>query len=113
MIIIKNQHIFIYLDCNDLYGFGMVQSSPYEGFKWLENPEEFDIWNVINDSEVGHILEVDIEYPEELHDLHNDYPYCAEQVIVKDDMLSDYCKMIFDKHKLKNGDGMFKNLFLT
>jgi len=92
------------LDANNLYGWGMIQSLPYGGFKWLENPDQFDIKTVKENSEIGHILEVDIEYPKELHDLHNDYPYCAEQVVVKDDMLSDYCKMISDKHQLKLGN---------
>jgi len=55
-------------------------------------------------SEIGHILEVDLLYPKELHTLHNDYPFCAEQVLVKDDMLSDYCNMISDKHELKLGN---------
>ena len=35
-------------------------------------PEECDIRNVTKDSHIGHILEVNIEYPEELHDLHHD-----------------------------------------
>src|SRR5258708_2720585 len=56
------------------------------------------------DSDISHILEVDIEYPKELHDLYNDYPYCPEQVVVKEDMLSDYCKMIYDKHNLNIGN---------
>ena len=69
----------------------MSQYLPYEGFKWFEDPETFDVRLVTKDSNIGHILEEDIEYPEELHNLHNDYLYCAEQVIVKEDMISDYC----------------------
>jgi len=104
----KKSKFITYLDANNLYGYAMSQYLPYGGFKWLENPEKFDIKNVRKDSVLGHILEVDIEYPKELHDSHNDYPFCAEQVIVKDDMLSEYQKMIFDKHKLQNGN--FKKL---
>ena len=91
------------MDANNLYGWGMVQSLPYGGFRWLENSEKFDINNVREDSDIGHILEVDLLYPKELHTLHNDYPFCAEQVVVEDDMLSDYCSMISDEHKLKTG----------
>ena len=40
----------------------------------------------------GLILEVDLEYPEELHDLHNDYPLAAEKIKVTKEMLSKYCK---------------------
>ena len=52
---------------------------PYGGIKWLKNSEEFDIRNVSKDFDIDYILELHIEYPEELHDLYNDYPYCTEQ----------------------------------
>ena len=64
------------------------------------NPDDFKLENVSNDSEVGHMLEVDIDYPESLHDLHNDYPFCPEQIFVEDEMLSDFSKNIAEKHKL-------------
>ena len=48
----------------------------------------------------GIILEVDLEYPQELHDLHNDYPCVAEKINVTNDMLSPYCSMIKDQHKI-------------
>ena len=40
----------------------------------------------------GYILEVDLEYPDKLHVLHNDYPLAPEKLDISDDMLSDYCK---------------------
>ena len=46
------------------------------------------------DSKEGLILEVDLEYPKELHDLHNDYPIAPEKVKLSNDMLSAYCKKI-------------------
>jgi len=66
---------------------------PYGEFKWVD-PNEFtprkysELSN--NKSSKGYILEVDLDYPEELHDLHNEYPYCPEQVLVEGKMLSDY-----------------------
>ena len=42
------------------------------------------------DSKKGLIVEVDLKYPEELHNLHNDYPLGPEKVKVTEDMLSDY-----------------------
>ena len=55
-------------------------------------------------SDVGYILEVDLEYPDELHELHNDYPLAPEKPIVSSAMLSKYCKKIAYKYKIKVGD---------
>ena len=49
------------------------------------------------------ILEVDLEYPKELHDLHNDYPVAPERITVNEEMLSKYCKEIANKYKIKVG----------
>ena len=43
-------------------------------------------------SEKGLILEVDLEYPDELHEIDDDYPLAAEKVGVTKDMLSNYCE---------------------
>ena len=45
----------------------------------------------INDKNpIGYFLEVDLEYPEELHELHNDFPLAPEKIAVSSDMLSNY-----------------------
>src|SRR5437870_3866960 len=80
----------------------MVQSMPCGVFKWIE-PEDFKLENDTNNSKEGHILEVDLEYPKELHDLHNEYPYCPKHMSVKDEMLSEYCKVVWDKNSVKCG----------
>ena len=49
-------------------------------------------------------LDVDLEYPDELHELHNDYPLAPEKLTVTNDMLSKYCKRIADKYDIKVGD---------
>ena len=73
----------MYLDANNLYGWAMLQKLPIHSFKWLSNKE---IENIFNNQIVQVwektpcILEVDLIYPEELHDLHNDYPLCPERV---------------------------------
>ena len=65
-----------YLDANNLYGWAMSKPLPTHGFEWME---ENELKNWKNRS---CILEVDLEYPESLHDLHNDYPLAPEQIEV-------------------------------
>ena len=73
----------MYVDANNLYGAAMSEKLPVHSFKWMTNQE---IENLFNNQIVQVwektpcILEVDLEYPEELHDLHNDYPLCPERV---------------------------------
>ena len=89
---------------NNLYGWAMSEYLPYEGFKWLKNVDEFDMMSVSEKSPIGYFLEVDLEYPDELHELHNDYPLAPEKLAVSSDMLSKYCKKIADKYEIKVGD---------
>ena len=73
----------MYLDANNLYGCAMSMKLPTHGFKWLTSGEMENLYNnqIIQVWEKNPcILEVDLKYPEELHDLHNDYPLCAERV---------------------------------
>ena len=77
----------MYLDANNLFDWAMSQYLPTGGF----------IGKYAEDSKMGLILEVDLEYPLELHDLHNDYPLAAVQIKVSASMLSDYCEMIWSK----------------
>ena len=74
----------MYLDANNLYGCGMSMKLPTPGFKWLTGGEMEKIYeNRHNLNKIPCILEVDIEYPENLHDPHNDYPFCPEKVKCK------------------------------
>ena len=59
---------------------------------YKEIDEGIDLSKYDHESKKGIILEVEIEYPKELHDLHNDYPLAPEKVKVTEDMLSNYCK---------------------
>ena len=55
-------------------------------------------------SQIGYILEVDLEYRDELHYLHNDYALAPEKLAIPYDMLSDYSKTIGDEYGIKVGD---------
>ena len=73
----------MYLDANNLYGWAMSQKLPVHSFKWMTDKEInnlFKVQVVQFWERTPCILEVDLEYPEDLHDLHNDYPLCPERV---------------------------------
>lgn len=71
----------IYLDCVNLYGFAMLQYLPTNNFEFLDNAEieKFNIDSVKRNSPRGYILEVDLEYSQELHDNHSDLPFAPEK----------------------------------
>ena len=81
-----------HLDMNNLYGWGMFGYLTYGEFKWLKNVDQFDVTLIGKKSRISYILEVDLQYPDELHELHNDYLLASEKVAVSYDMLSNYCK---------------------
>ena len=68
-----------YLDANNLYGWAMSQSLPTGGFKWIDvNPNE--ISELATRTDKGYILEVDVSYPKDLHNSHNDLPFMCERM---------------------------------
>ena len=84
-----------YLDANNLYGLAMCQKLPYKDIKFIEGnftEEHIETWS---DLGYGYILDVDLEYPKELHDKHIDYPLAPEIMNITADMLSDTQKEIY------------------
>ena len=53
-----------------------------------------------SNSSTGYILEVDLEYPQELHDIHNDYPLAPEKINIPKELLSIYCLKIANTHNI-------------
>ena len=72
----------LYLDMNNLYGCAMSQYLPYTNFKWVKNIDTIKqkLMNIKSNSLAGYILEVDLEYPQELHDSHSDYLLASEKI---------------------------------
>ncbi|KYN28493.1 hypothetical protein ALC57_02085, partial [Trachymyrmex cornetzi] len=66
----------MYFDVNNLYGWAMSESLPYGEFQWVDDIERFDVMSVSSDSVIGYILEVDLAYPQSVHDAHVDLPFC-------------------------------------
>ena len=95
----------MYLDTNNLYGWAMSQYLPTGNFKWMTDTEisKIDLGKYKADGKKGLIPEVDLEYPQELHDIHNDYPVAPEKVKVSNIMLSAYCKKIAEKYNISIG----------
>ena len=75
----------------------MIRYLPYGRFKWLKNADNFDVNSISEKSPIGYTLEADLEYPDEWHVLHNDYPLAPEKLAIPRDMLSDYCWRIWNK----------------
>ena len=86
----KKSSFIQYLDANNLYGWAMSQNLPTHNFNWMTNitvEKVMEILEKTNDSmantgKKGYIFEVDLEYPPDLWDLHNDYPLAPELIKV-------------------------------
>ena len=64
-----------YWDVNNLYSWAMLQKLPVNKFEWIEQTSQFNedfIKNYNEESDEGYFLEVDVQYPERLNELHND-----------------------------------------
>ncbi len=78
----ESESVFIpYLDANNLYGWAMSKPLPVKNFRWMTD-EELSQWE-----NIPCFLEVDLEYPKELHDLHNDYPLAPERTCTNEKLV--------------------------
>ena len=79
----KPKKFIMYLDANNLYGWAMSKPLPKRDFKWTRViPTEEEIQKKKKNAKNGWILEVDLEYPAELHKEHNSYPLALEKKVV-------------------------------
>lgn len=119
----------MYLDANNLYGWAMSQPMPTGRFRWMTEEEIADIdkgvtinqikgnssvgagfCNIPADSKTGYILQVDLEYPKELHDSHNSYPLAPETISTQDDWVSPYQREILGNSKVDKIRKLIPNL---
>ena len=108
----KPNSYIMYLDANNLYGWAMSKPLPKRDFKWKRvMPTEEEILNKKENAKNGWILEVDLEYPAELHEEHNSYPLAPEKKVVKKECMSEYQKRLIKDLELKPPDS--KKLLLT
>lgn len=90
----------LYLDANNLHGYAMCQKLPHKDFRWgdAETFDPFQDWG----DDTGAYVEVDVEYPSELHDLHQDLPLAPENVNITKDWLSQTQRGMGKKLTAKN-----------
>lgn len=103
----KDSQYLMYVDANNLYGWAMSCPLPYSSIKWVNNIQNIDLMNISDDSEVGYIYEVDLEYPDSLHECHNDLPFCVQNKKVNQ---SKFSKLIADLTPKQNYVIHYKNL---
>ena len=86
----------------------MYQKLPVNGFKWIKDASKIDeefIKNYDEGNDKGYILEVDVKYPKELHDLHSDLPFLPERMKI------DKCKkLVYNLHNKKKYVAIIKSL---
>ena len=88
-----SKHI-MHLEANNLYGYAMSKFLPASGFKWIDS-KDFDSNKYSSNSSKGCVLEVNLEYPKELCELHNDYSLAPDKIEIKKEMLSkDQLKIV-------------------
>ena len=103
----KPSSYLTYLDANNLYGYAMSKPLPTGNFRFLEAPQIAEIFNAICNNtyipseSTGKVLEVDISYPQLIHNAHNDYPFLPERLNDKlIPNLRDKCYYILNEHNL-------------
>ena len=88
-----------FFDFNGLYTSVMKNHLlPTHGFRWLtENElENFDIMSIPQDADHGYIVECDLDYPAELHDAQESFPFAPEHIRIDSQDLSGYTKSLAD-----------------
>lgn len=121
----KPSKYILYIDANNLYGHAMRNKLPFKDFQWCDVTDKQLISKILNSSinttmmfeaecettgrsnineeseETGYLLEVDLEYPEELHDIHSDFPLAPEKISRKFSELSPFAQYLCDKLDLQ------------
>ena len=88
----KESSYIQYLDANNLYGWAKSQKLPVNGFELVKDISSLNtklknfiksIKNYDEDSDKGYIIEIDVEYPKNLHDSLNNFSFLPERMKIK------------------------------
>ena len=78
---------------NNPYGWVMLQKLPVNNFEWIEDTFQFNedfIKSYNEETNEGYFLEVDVQYPKNLHKLHNDLPLLPKRIKIEKSLLQIY-----------------------
>ena len=83
----------------------MRQYVPINNFNWVKNIHKIEqkLMDIKNNTSTGYVLEVDLEHPQKLHDIQNNYPLAPEKINIPKEWLSDYCLKIADVYNITTG----------
>ena len=84
----------LYIDANNLYGYAMCQSLPYDEIKIIENYKLEDILNTSDDSEYGYFIEVDLKYPDEIKEKTRYFPFAPLNKVSPQNKFTNYMNEI-------------------
>ena len=104
----KEKTYLILLDSNNLYGGTLMTPLPVGNYKWVENvsnihiDDDINLWvnhimQIADDASEGYFFQVDLEYPDTLHNNHDDYPLCPIKMQIERHRLSQYQQNLSDK----------------
>ena len=91
------------MDANNWYGYAMPKFLPTGWFKWID-PQKSNLNKYNKNISKDCVLEVDLEYPKELHELHNDYLLAPDKTEIKRKMLSKYQLLIADSYNISSSN---------
>ena len=87
----KDVSSIIYIDANNLYaGIMLEYPLPLKDFELVIDLSLDEILQTEDEWDIGFLVEVDLEYPDELHDKHADYPLIPDKVSIDPLELSDF-----------------------
>lgn len=99
--ITKPETYLMYFDACNLYGWAMSQELPVDSFRWLNDDEinNLDVNSLPHDNPEGYVLEVDLNYPQDLHDRHKDLPFCCEHRVPPGSKFKKLLTTVYNKEK--------------
>ena len=99
----KPESYLMYWDANNLYGWAMCQYLPYKNLRLNTEVSIDQVLETADDSDVGYIIECDLNAPQEIHELLKQFSPCPENMAPTEAMLSEYQRTIAKQNNVKIG----------